>query len=756
MTSPRPLRSRSFVVLACLGLAGTLACHPSADTQAPKEDGERSSRRDKMDELGEPGEIVRFAPHGVPHTSTISGITLDPTGEAALTLDAAGGLRFWSALDGSAEPLVVPIRDPRGMALIRAGEGWTLALLDAAGGVRIVSVDADGSMRPRSSLAPTDPLRSIVLVPGSAGEGEASTPARLVAIGADHILRVHDLDGKELGRVEEEGLRLDNLRVTVDAEGVARVFALTTGVFNAAEGRFGTQIIAVDVSAKAPQLGKQRREVFVDSPPVRDNPSLSPDGRTAVLVQRQRSGTGAWKVLATQLDDGRTLAIDSGMLNGAQPRVTVLPRGRVLLDDGTGMGRLADLANEVVEAVPVRPSGNVNHLLTTSAGNTRAGAVGPWLLVQGLGEAAGSRGAKLGRGDVDAGIYLGYEPINVMTAGLDADASHVTWQLGDRVVVEAVGTGEIHEVPGTRGRAAQFVDFVDPDTLVLTEWNGKVELLRWADGASVGGADINNNIQQAEFAGDGRGSGVLVLRTNLWQNPTLVEVDDARLSSVLMMPGATSVAGPWLPAATLAEQGFQADWGVWSLDDRSRFSLATAAELRGANVAKVEPDSQVPLGPYEHIRADGVERVWWVRTTGNRPTLYRAEIDALMKLEDASKLEDLVTKHELGVGFVVQLRPSPDGGLLAVVQQRDPGAVITVLDVADMRTLWALPIPSALNLDWADNGGSVVIASGAAGGAVFDSRTGEIQSARCGMAFQALETPPVMMGSSGPFNVCGL
>ncbi|PRQ07992.1 hypothetical protein ENSA7_22760 [Enhygromyxa salina] len=671
--------------------------------------------------LPEPtGDPIVFASVGVPHGAAITMVAVDPLGGAAITRDATGGVRLWPALDGSREPLIVPIQDPRSMAVASDGAGgWTLALLDAAGGGRIVGVDKAGKMQPLASLTPTDPITEIVVMPGG---------KQLVAVGGDHVLRLLDHHGTELARLDQPSLRPAALRIAPHAEGGPQVIALTAGEFDRAEGRFAVELLPLSITDGKLALAGPRQTIHLDSPPTSDNPSVSPDGRAAVFIQRQRLGGATWTVIAIQLEDGRQVSVNSQIPNGVQPRFGLLPRGRVLLDDGTGLGRVVDLQDRNVELVALRSTPTINHLAATFVAGLRVAPASNWLAVHQL--------------DTDDLAYLGYEQISVTDAALSPSALTVAWALTDRVAVEQTRQGDrvVVEIPRTRGLGQRFIEFLDEERLVMLDWAGGAQVVRWRDGEIISAADLGNNIQLAELGRNGEGDGVMFVRTNLWQNPSVVELTDGRFGGRYLTHASANLAG------LLAPRGEPLDsWGAWTIDGSGKLRNFTLAELRPGldTEAALATGEALSFGVPEQFSVGADETVYWVRTTGSRPTLH---------IERGETSEEL----QLPAGFVTMMVPSRDGRRIAIVQQRDPGQVITVYDASSLQPAWAQPIPAINGMSWSDASEALAIPATLGGGVVLDASDGTPLTARCGLAFEVRRTPPVVQGFTNQLSVCEL
>jgi hypothetical protein len=84
---------------------------------------------------------------GVPHGGAITQVAVAEAGDAALTFDTIGGVRLWPALDGSRTPVPVSVVAPDQLGLAHAGRDLLATILDEAGGVRVLRLGRDGSVR---------------------------------------------------------------------------------------------------------------------------------------------------------------------------------------------------------------------------------------------------------------------------------------------------------------------------------------------------------------------------------------------------------------------------------------------------------------------------------------------------------------------------------------------------------------------------------------------------------------------------------
>lgn len=91
-----------------------------------------------------------------PHGDEIALVAVTADARVALSAGDGGELRFWPALDGSTEPVVIRGSVPTALALARERNGFVAALLDAASGVEILHLTRDGAVRARE-LLPAEP-----------------------------------------------------------------------------------------------------------------------------------------------------------------------------------------------------------------------------------------------------------------------------------------------------------------------------------------------------------------------------------------------------------------------------------------------------------------------------------------------------------------------------------------------------------------------------------------------------------------------
>ena len=708
--------NRAALALLALGSSLALGCAPQAATHSPADPSSSAAAVPAALALIPAGAPVHFATKGVPHSSPISLIALAPSGDAALTRDSAGGVRLWLALDGSREPLIVPIRDPRSMALAaREGGGATLSLVDPAGGVRLIDVDAQGRMQKLGSLSPTDPIAETLVLPG----GE-----RLLAVGQDHVLRLLRRDGAELARLDEPGLRISSLRLATAAADGPRLIALTAGEFDGSEGRFAVEAFTLTLGETTLARGPHSQTLFLDAATTPDNPSVSPDGRALVYVERKRHTPTSWSVVAKQLEDGRQVSVEVPLTTGVQPRLGLLAGGRALLDEGSGLGFLVDLGRGTIKQRPLRSSPTLNHSGSSFRPGLRVSAANTWLAVHEL--------------ERDELVYLGYDQISVTDVGVSPNGQVAAWALGDRVAIER--DAKVVEVPDTRNQGYRFVEFLDDEHLLMLHWNGGLELVDARSGERVYATDLGSDVQSAELSRDGRGGAAMLVRTALWQYPTLVQLDASAILDRFLVNAPSNFAGLLTPP-----DGPRDAWGAWTLDATAQLHQYSFAQLRAGidPTLTPTPGEVLPLGMPEHMKISATGTRYWVSSVNSRPSLH---------VERGAEAKELA----LDGGPIVMIAPSRDDARLAVIQQRELSQLLTIYSSEDLRVLWAQPVPPINGLSWSEGGESLGLAASLGGGVVFDTTRGQPITARCGARFELRHAPPISQGAFNQISVCEL
>lgn len=135
------------------------------------------------------------------HGSEIIALGATVDGLAVASADRIGGIRLWTVLDGTREPVVIRGGAARSIALLRDGDGFAIGTLDAAGGVHLIRTSAAGAVRGRATLAGGQPASEIV-----------ATAEGLLVLHADQALELVDAGGTVRSRLTPEpGTHVDSL-----------------------------------------------------------------------------------------------------------------------------------------------------------------------------------------------------------------------------------------------------------------------------------------------------------------------------------------------------------------------------------------------------------------------------------------------------------------------------------------------------------------------------------------------------------------
>jgi hypothetical protein len=124
------------------------------------------------------------------HGRAIIGVAVSDDGNAALTIDSGNSVRLWPSLDGTREPVAVPLTAPVETVLARSGDQFQIAALDTAGGLSLVRVDLNGQLVGKTAMPFDWPYEQVVAL----GDG-------FVALRADQTVQRFDATGKVLGTV---------------------------------------------------------------------------------------------------------------------------------------------------------------------------------------------------------------------------------------------------------------------------------------------------------------------------------------------------------------------------------------------------------------------------------------------------------------------------------------------------------------------------------------------------------------------------
>ncbi|HTL33711.1 MAG TPA: hypothetical protein VL326_11335 [Kofleriaceae bacterium] len=229
------------------------------------------------------------------HGGTISLIDIAADGSAAVTVDDHDHARLWPALDGSREPLVLPIEAPAHVEVQRLDDGFAIASLDAAGGLTVLDIDRENMLRGATKFGVDPPYAHVV-----------ATSAGFVAVRSDHHIELIDRTGKTTATlVPAYGERVASLLQAADH---------TLALVETPAGLLGAWI---DVDAGSLAWGGRTPVMDFDATTV----AISPDAARVAGLRTKRHvpayaelATGEVKPISVPIDfGGNTVLVDDPM-----------------------------------------------------------------------------------------------------------------------------------------------------------------------------------------------------------------------------------------------------------------------------------------------------------------------------------------------------------------------------------------------------------------------------------------------------------
>ncbi|MCA9709694.1 MAG: WD40 repeat domain-containing protein, partial [Myxococcales bacterium] len=694
-SSPHSTRVGVVTLAATLALA---ACHhhrPGPDApKAGTTDGDTGAASQ-----GPVGEA--WSRPGAGHTSNIDMVAIASDGSAVLTRDQIGGTRLWPVLDGSVEPIVIPVQGPQQFSVARQPKGgMVVGAIDAAGGAKIFGVSASGEVSELGSLAPFEPLFGIYALPGG---------QRLLALYRDHAIRLVDPSGAELTRFEERRFRPTSLRVAADGKTFAAVVT-STGT----AGKIELQRLRVAEAAGRPTIERAGAPRLVDST---NGPSdtavvMAPDGKRMAVVDKPVGNN--WEILVADLaKDGADDRVQVAIPGHIIPNVGFVSDHELLVSANDGsLSWLVNVEDGSQHARTSAPQDFVNQGRAQAvAGGMQAVGHGTWLFVHDLGRRSHR--------------YLGYRSFQTQSVAVSPSGEWVAWAyMQGPVFVESLGKdqGRRVKLPSEPNFGTLKVRFFDDDHLITVDGAGGIGLYRWRDATLVDQAGIHGALRALHFEPS---KGVMLIERHN---------NDARLFEV----STKGFVGPYI----VADQSFRAgllskgapgheDAVMWTLDSGNRLRHYSLEELRSdpsqeAVMAKGEP---IPPGKVAPLAIDRLGRHYGVRWNGSTMELF---------VDFGKHLQTKVSAS----GDVSAIVPSPSGKRFVAIHQRGQSTSLSVHDSATLDEQWSFATGVFNNeVEWSPDGRYVAVAANT-GAVVLDAKTGKPVQQRCGIEFEALGAPP--------------
>ncbi|PRP95818.1 hypothetical protein ENSA5_36870 [Enhygromyxa salina] len=667
---------------------------------------------------------------GVAPRGQLTEAVLDARGEVALSLDRFGGVLLWPSIrsgDASASsPLSLPAREPLWMSVGQNGAGrFTVALLDSSNAGQFGLVElGQGGEGPRYTelftTPPSDPLLEVHVLDG----GE-----RILALGVDHSLRLYDREGALLSTIDERGFIPWQLRVTGgvgEAPHIAVVLAQPLRV----------QMIELDED-QLRAVG-EARAVELDRGPNRNDLALSPDGTTVAALRRPKAKTRKWSIELLDLATGARELIAGRTDTLVRPRMHFVTPDKLLLESGSGKGFWVDLDEAVTPPKPsdVDPDSKFAKRLSLSLSHTKIRLPGSaeelW-----QGTVEDDRGARMHASVVNgvrvtfehgkegvlivepldpeqaasAGTHLelGFPPLELHAAALDAKGERVAWASADALHVEPTsGDAGLRSLGHSLGEplALYFVGdrllhFGGPDssraaTLLAV---GEGEL---GEVVAAERLDLDWGVHAVDYQALGPDKGVLVY------------VDDKPSAPMR----AIEVAGDTLSP-------------IRSVEGDARDAWVHLRKLRAEAVTKLVEDAVGELPT--QFRGEGIDE--WARDSQGRWFLTEhSQRTPLSVLRPDGTIEAEV---ELPAGQGRSLVLSPDGSRLAVVQFRGDrferqDLLVSIYTTDGFERLWTRGLFSRsqrrsdelVDVRWSGDGSRVAVLN-SGDGEVYDTATGD-------------------------------
>lgn len=680
---------------ALLALAACRSSGPDTeDPTAGSPDGEDAGSKGKGKGKGRAWQRA-----GAGHTSNIDKVAISSDGRAVLTRDQIGGTRLWPALDGSAEPIVIPVQGPQQFSVARRAKGGlVVATVDAAGGATIFEVGPDGEITEAGVLAPFAPLFGIYALPG----GE-----RLLALFRDHSIRLLDRSAKELARFEERRFRPTSLRVGDNGESFAAVIT-STGTTGTIE--FQRLRVRGGDKPSIERVGSPRL-VTSANPPSETTVVMAPDAERVAVVDKPSGNSWELAVVDLTKDDAEErvqVTIPAHLV----PNIGFVSDQELLVSANDGsLSWLMNLGDKSQHARTSAPQDFINQGRAQAlAGGVQAVGHGTWLFVHDVVERSHR--------------YLGYRSFQTQSVAVSPSGEWVAWAyMAGPVFVESLGKREDqYKLPSEPNFGTVKVRFFDDDHLITIDGAGGIHLYRWRDAELIDEAGIHGAIRALHF--ESEPGTMLIERHN----------NDARLFEV----SAEGFTGPYIVADQSFRSGLlskgtpeQPDAIMWTLDSGNKLRHYSLEELRGdpSQEAIMAKGSPIPPGKVAPLAIDRLGRHYGVRWNGSTMELFVDFGDRLQTKVSAS-------------GDISAIVPSPSGKRFVAIHQRGQSTSLSVHDSETLEERWSFATGVFNNeVVWSPDGRFVAVAANT-GAVVLSAKTGKPVQQRCGIEFAALGAPP--------------
>ncbi len=635
---------------------------------------------------------------GAGHTANIDRVELSSDGTMAISRDQIGRVRAWTALDGSVEPVVVPVTGATTMSIEARGDAGeaTVVVVESSGAAKILSVGVNGKVEETGALPPFAPLLGAWVVPG----GE-----RVLALFKDHTVRQLDRDAKELGRLEKRNFRPHRLELGVDGKSFVAL-----GRHNAAttlqRGR-----IADDGGV---DLLGESREILPGTAMTQSTGAASSDGERFGYIDKLVGNE--WEVVSVDL------------VRPAAPERRFKVQLPSHVTPSLGFVGKRDL-------LVTGSDGSLSWLLDVDEGSRRPRSPAPQdFATQGRAQAmragvhASGYGTWLFVHDVTTQRhhYLGYRSSFAQGVAVSPSSRHVAWAYaqGPLLVESLDGKGAPREVDldlepniGTTR-----VQFVDDETLLAADTMGGVHIVAWETGREIDDVGVTGGVRDMQFDST---TGLLLLERH-YGDAQVYRYADGKLE------------GPWIVADGSFRRGLlsagapgHAKAVLWSLDNANKIRHYRLEHLRADLTHAEADDLGRPLaeGKVAPLAVDRTGRSYGVRWNGSTMELFA---------DDGKDTKTIAAP----AGDINQLIVAPDGSRFVAVHQRGQSTTLTAHDGKTLEEQWSYSTGTFNNsMVWSDDGRWLGIAANT-GAVLLDAKTGKPRHMRCGVEFTAAGSAP--------------
>jgi WD40 repeat protein len=668
---------------------------PTADSDAAVEDPEPQPHTDG------PTHIARAAKRGAPHSSSIDRLVLSPDGKSALSRDNLGGVRLWTALDGTAEPMVVPVRGAQSFAVAAGDDTWLVAAVDSAGAAHILRAPAGGDFEELAVTPPYEQLEQIEVLPG----GE-----HVILLRADHTIALLDAKGTELAILERRDFRPKQLRVTSDGTALIALFLeqsqQTTEVSLQRIDITLGDTPALTVSGKAPSF---TAAAAMGHP----HTAVSPSGDEFAYLELDTTKSHLWRVHIVNLATGSDRLLADELALNNQATLGYVGEDKLVVSAGAfGKTWLIDLGDGDDLFAKAGPPSHFGGVFMPEAfgPRTRVIGVGKWLFVQDVID--------------DDNRYLGYSAFEPISLSFSPSGNSVAW-------VASQGHVYIEPLDDAAAPVAHFETsmmspvlktyFVDEDHLIFADSVGGLRLVERMTNKELSAADTSGPFGVSEY--DAKLGLLRILRNtaetwiyevsleNGFQGPYIIS-DSSTMSGLL---DAKSDEEPIL----------------WTLDASWKQRTYTLAELRKG----LSRDDMMDRGDVFKVNPGSAPMA-----VGRDNTRYHLRYDATNEVSVDIFADGALEKNvPLVTNQVARLTASPDGSKFAVSQHT---GVIYVYDRESGALAWSEAMsPNVFDLVWSPDS-STVSAVSQLGAAIFDATSGVAVYRTCGPRFESRASAP--------------